>query len=140
MFTESGWHGGLTGRYYGNEDFTGVVAGRIDYGISFDWADETPDVIAAFNPSYPDNAREWIYKVSLYFAEPHSLGIGDRVFEVELEGEMVLKDFDTVKEAGGVRRLIVKEFDSVRTGPVLNLSLVPNKGRTLLCGIKLALQ
>jgi hypothetical protein len=137
MFTETGWHGGLTGTYYGNEDFTGAFVRRIDYGISFDWGDGAPEILDGIRLEYPQEAGEWVYKVDLYFAEPYDVGSGERVFDVKLEGKTVLKDFDIVKAAGGAGRAIVKEFDAVRTGPVLDISLVPVRGKPLLCGVRL---
>ena len=49
----------------------------------------------------------------LYFAEPDDVAAGERVFEVSLQGEVVLSDFDVVSEAGGARKTIVKSFDDI---------------------------
>ena len=53
------------------------------------------------------------YTVRLYFAEPDDVAAGERVFEVSLQGKVVLSDFDVVSEAGGARKTIVKSFDDI---------------------------
>ena len=53
------------------------------------------------------------YTVRLYFAEPDDVAAGERVFDVALQGEVVLTDFDVVSEAGGARKTVVKSFDGV---------------------------
>ena len=53
------------------------------------------------------------YTVRLYFAEPDDVAAGERVFDVALQGEVVLSDFDVVSEAGGARKTVVKSFDGV---------------------------
>ena len=52
--------------------------------------------------------------VRLHFAEPdEAVKAGQRVFDVTLQGQTVLKDFDIVKEAGGARMAVVKEFQHI---------------------------
>ena len=38
---------------------------------------------------------------------------GPRVFNVNIQGKPVLKDFDVQKEAGGVQKALIKEFKGV---------------------------
>ncbi|MCU0874642.1 MAG: PQQ-binding-like beta-propeller repeat protein, partial [Pirellulaceae bacterium] len=54
------------------------------------------------------------YTVRLHFAEPEDLQPGERVFDVRLQDEPVLKGFDIVQAAGAPRRAVVKEFAGVR--------------------------
>ena len=83
------------------------------------------------------------YTVRLYFAEPENLGVGDRVFTVELEGKPVLKNFDVVAAAGGVRRGIVKEFNHVMVKGELEIKLIRAKSKQygpLICGVEMVLE
>ena len=65
------------------------------------------------------------YTVRLYFAELENQQAGQRVFIIKLQGQMVLNDFDIVKEAAGPGRAIVKQFDNVQVTCDLNVELVP---------------
>ena len=66
------------------------------------------------------------YTVRLHFAELDNAEPGQRVFDVKLQDKAVLKDFDIVKEAGGARRAIVREFRHVSAQDVLTLELMPS--------------
>jgi outer membrane protein assembly factor BamB len=86
----------------------------------------------------PDPER--VYTVRLHFAEPDHLGAGQRVFDVALQGDTVLKDFDVVREAGGAQRALVKEFKGVRVGKDLTVTLTPAASapvrQAVLCGVE----
>jgi hypothetical protein len=83
---------------------------------------------------------EKAYTVRLHFVEPDRLREGERVFDVALQGEDVLKDFDVVSEAGGTNRGVVKEFHGVRVGSELSVTFAPTPAAQvpvpLLCGIE----
>jgi outer membrane protein assembly factor BamB len=53
------------------------------------------------------------FTVRLYFAELEAERLGERVFDVALQGETVLKGFDILREAGGRNRSLVKEFKGI---------------------------
>ncbi|MBM4018492.1 MAG: hypothetical protein FJ288_09235 [Planctomycetes bacterium] len=78
------------------------------------------------------------FTVRLYFAEPEERKAGERVFSVAIQGKEALRDFDIVREAGGPRRGVVKEFKGVEAGGGVVVTLVPRAGRTLLCGLEIA--
>ena len=61
----------------------------------------------------------------LSLAEPDDIAAGQRVFDVKLQGRVVLKDFDVAKEAGGPRRALVKTFEHVEAGGAMTLEFVP---------------
>ncbi|GLU14105.1 hypothetical protein SLE2022_306940 [Rubroshorea leprosula] len=71
------------------------------------------------------------YTVNLHFAETafndpssHTLGsLGRRVFDIYIQGTIVLKDFDISKEAGGVDRAITKNFNATVTENHLEIHL-----------------
>jgi hypothetical protein len=60
------------------------------------------------------------------------VAVGDRVFDVLLQGNRVLQDFDVVRESGGRYRAVVKEFRGVRVRGKLNVEFRPSgdTGRT----------
>jgi hypothetical protein len=84
--------------------------------------------VGHFNYSIPvvEGSR---YTVRLHFVEPWFTqadpggGIGSRVFNVYCEGTTLLKDFDILKEAGGGKRAIVREFHGIPASPQGKLDL-----------------
>ncbi|HLY75386.1 MAG TPA: malectin domain-containing carbohydrate-binding protein, partial [Planctomycetota bacterium] len=82
------------------------------------------------------DAREAVpYTVRLHFAEPDGLGPGERIFDVALQDQPVLKSFDIAREAGGPDRGLVKEF-TVAASTQIKLTAVPRKSVPLLCGLE----
>ncbi len=83
------------------------------------------------------------YKVQLYFAEPHDLAPGDRVFDVSIQGEPVLKSLDIVEQAGQPRKGIVKSFENVIVEDELKIAIAPDpssEAAPILCGVEIAAQ
>ena len=72
-------------------------------------------------PSNESSVSSWT--VRLYFSEPHEIKPGQRVFDVFLQGNAVLNDFDVVKTAGGPLRSIVVEFSNVSAEDMLTIGL-----------------
>jgi hypothetical protein len=65
------------------------------------------------------------YLVRLHFAELNKNGEGLRVFDVNIEGgEKELTLFDIFKEAGGVGKAIVKEFNIDISDGALNIDFI----------------
>jgi len=65
------------------------------------------------------------YTVRLYFAAPPGDLPGQRVFDIKLQGKLVAKGFDIVREAGAPQKAVVKEFKGVRVTANLAVELVP---------------
>jgi hypothetical protein len=66
--------------------------------------------------SYPFQLRPATgqkYTVRLHFAELTETGVGKRIFDVSINGQTILIDFDIFKEAGGRYRALVKQFTEV---------------------------
>jgi outer membrane protein assembly factor BamB len=81
------------------------------------------------------------YTVKLYFAEPDDLRPGQRSMRIALQGKEVLDDFDVVREAGGPRRAVVKQFSGIVVKDQLVVTLSPRGSRpTLLCGLEIIAQ
>jgi len=79
------------------------------------------------------------YTVRLHFSEPDKISKGQRVFDVAIQGNTVLEDFDIVKEAGAPNIGIVKEFSGVQASYNMGISLYSKiEGiETVICGIEL---
>ncbi|SVC62155.1 uncharacterized protein METZ01_LOCUS315009, partial [marine metagenome] len=77
------------------------------------------------------------YRVKLHFMEPENLKIGQRVFDVALQGKTMLRDLDITKSAAGIRRAIVKEFTVNIQDQTLRIDLTPQgKKPPVLSGIQ----
>ena len=88
------------------------------------------------------------YRVRLHFAEPDNASPGKRVFDVLIEGEKVLENFDVFKEAGGRNRSLVRTFEDVEVDDgkvtLAFTSAQPDAGDgaslPLLCGVEVMLE
>ncbi|KAL6534100.1 hypothetical protein OROHE_013933 [Orobanche hederae] len=72
-----------------------------------------------------------LYKVELHFAEIQMddssstswKALGRRLFDVYIQGEKVLEDFNILNEAGGSKTALVKEFTTNVTNTVMDIHL-----------------
>jgi hypothetical protein len=64
------------------------------------------------------------YTVGLHFSDLENDTTGKRVFDVKLQGKVVLKDFDIVAEAGAGNKAVVKEFKGIMALNEIRLELV----------------
>jgi hypothetical protein len=84
------------------------------------------------------------YTVRLHFAESWfsqadpSGGIGSRVFDVYCNGTTLLKNFDILKEAGGGKRAIFREFRGIQASPQgkIDLTFTPVANYALVNAIE----
>ncbi|XP_022877328.1 probable LRR receptor-like serine/threonine-protein kinase At1g53440 [Olea europaea var. sylvestris] len=83
--------------------------------------------------------RRGSYRVRLHFAEimytddSTFSSLGRRIFDVAIQGEVVLTDFDIVKEANGVRKGIYRDFNVLVNGSTLEIHLYwTGKGTTAI--------
>ena len=65
--------------------------------------------------------------VRLHFAEPENAKPGERVFDVAVNGKVVLKDFDVAREAGGPDSSLVREIKDVGIDGRLVVEFKPAK-------------
>lgn len=80
------------------------------------------------------------YSVKLYFLEPgESVNRGDRVFNVSLQGETVLENFDIIAESNGTHRPLIKEFLDVPIGQTLLIEFQSKNQSALVCGVEISL-
>ena len=83
------------------------------------------------------------YTVRLYFADLENEQASTRVFDIKLQGQLRADGFDTVKEAGGSHKAVVREFKGIEVDHNLEIELVP-KDETIssmsrapiLCGVE----
>nr|AMM42776.1 LRR-RLK [Vernicia fordii] len=68
------------------------------------------------------------YNIELHFAEiamdddfQSWKGLGRRLFDVYIQGERVLKDFNIQKEAGGSKRALIKRFEANVTNTIIDI-------------------
>jgi outer membrane protein assembly factor BamB len=81
------------------------------------------------------------YLIRLYFMELESIAEGERIVNVEVQGKQVLKNFDIIKEAGGIERDIVKTIEGIRVKDKLIIRFIPSKSapnsKAILSGIEI---
>jgi outer membrane protein assembly factor BamB len=94
-------------------------------------------------PLLDDKEKEAEYTVRLYFAELENEQSNKRIFDIRLQGEIVLSNFDAVKEAGASHKAIVRELKGIHVKENLKIELIP-KGKNpssmdempILCGVE----
>ncbi|CAJ2659547.1 unnamed protein product [Trifolium pratense] len=79
------------------------------------------------------------YTVNLHFAEimftddQTYSSLGRRIFDIYIQGRLVLKDFNIAKEAGGVGKAVIKKFTAIVTNNNLEIRLLwAGKGTTAI--------
>lgn len=77
------------------------------------------------------------YTVRLFFVEPDdSIKPGARVFDVSVQGQNHLKNIDIAAEAGGSKRIVVKELANVLVGESLVVEFNSQHGQPVISGIE----
>jgi hypothetical protein len=93
--------------------------------------------------SYKFTVPNGAYTVKLHFAETYD-GIGaagDRVFDVSVNGKVVLPSFDPFKEANGAQKAIAKEYKDVQvTNGQLVIGFTPKVENPEINGIEILAQ
>jgi hypothetical protein len=77
------------------------------------------------------------YRVNLYFSEPENIKQGERIFDVAIQDNKVLENFDIISETGKQDKEIVKSFSGIIAGNTLTVKMNPKQGNTILSGIEL---
>jgi hypothetical protein len=85
-----------------------------------------PHITHGFRPMLvqSDQPSTKQYRVVLHFAELNDVAVGERVFDIELQGRVVLKDFDPVAAGGGRHRAVVRTFSGIQADRAMELRLV----------------
>ena len=102
------------------------LSGVTDPATQAVWQTEaSADYFAGNSLSYHLAVPDGVYTVQLDFAELQELGVGQRVFNIELQGNTVLPDYDIVADAGGDFIATAKSFTVTASGGAgINISLV----------------
>ena len=86
-------------------------------------------------------AEDLPYTVRLYFVEPDGKSPGERVFDVAINGEVALEDFDVAREAGGPYRAVAREFTQIAVANYLTVTFTatgpPESNAPVLSGIEI---
>jgi len=81
------------------------------------------------------------YSIRFYFVELEPKAAGERIFNVEVQGKPFLRNFDIVKESGGIERDIVKVINGIRVKDKLRIRFTPSElapdSQPILSGIEI---
>lgn len=98
--------------------------------------------IPLVSPDEADRERSWT--VRLFFCEPdETVGAGQRVFDVDLQGSRRLEKLDVAAETGGPQRELRREFKGIKAGRELAVVLAAAPGSVrppLLSGVEIILE
>lgn len=83
------------------------------------------------------SSEEKYYNVTLYFTEPDDISVGERCFDIFLQGDKVLENFDIAKETGGSGRVLRKEFAGVRVNGTLQIEFTGSAMAPVISGIEI---
>jgi len=108
------------GYYRRNPDVTSIAGTRTPWIFTSGCS----GLVSCAIPLVGDGEAPAAYTVRLLFCEPTHGSPGRRVFDVKLQGRVVLKDFDVVKESGACNKALVKEFTGVQVNDRLKIELV----------------
>ncbi len=113
---------------------------------------DTPWLFASFArglrrcivPLLSEAERGAEYTVRLYFADFDNTQTGKRTFDIKLQGQVVLDDFDIVRDAAGSCKAVVRQFRGIAVSRDLEIELVAQdeklsskNGVPVLCGVEL---
>ncbi|KAK2638685.1 hypothetical protein Ddye_026480 [Dipteronia dyeriana] len=116
---ETRWAYSSTGVYMGNENANSLATNEFDLNVTGADYYKTARLSPESLKYYGLCMRKGSYKVMLHFAEimftndQTFASHGRRIFDVSIQGKLVLKDFNISEEAGGVGIGITKEFNEV---------------------------
>ncbi|KAF7847040.1 hypothetical protein BT93_L3418 [Corymbia citriodora subsp. variegata] len=138
------WAYSSTGRYMGNADAVYTVNNPFSMNVNSSELYRTARLSPWSIRYYGLCMMKGSYKVRLHFAEIQYSedetfsSLGRRLFDVSIQGNQVLKDFNIAEEAGGVGKGIYRDFNNIYvSGSTLEIHLywsgkgttaVPDKG------------
>jgi YD repeat-containing protein len=118
--------GGAAGSYIADTDFTGGASASTSNAISVTGvANPAPQAVyqseryangaGSFSYTLPGLTAGATYTVRLHFAEFYWTTVGQRIFNVTINGAPVLNDFDIIAAAGAPLTAIAKSFTTTAT-------------------------
>ena len=139
-YTDPAGNGWFADREYAEGGFGHVGGGSAQRGPIEIGGTDNPEIYRTElwgQKSYHITLAKGKFLLRLHWAETYGLGPGGRTFDVVIEGKTVLKDFDAAREAGGVKKAVVKEIEVEVSDGVLDLEFPHKEGVTpLMNGIE----
>jgi outer membrane protein assembly factor BamB len=77
------------------------------------------------------------YTIRLIFAEPDTVKVGERVFDVSIQNKIVIEKLDLMATVGSSLTVFTREFKGIQIGSELIVGFTTIKGEPVLCGIEL---
>lgn len=89
-----------------------------------------PHISHGFRPVIiqQENPATKKYQVTLHFAELEDVMPGDRVFDIEIQGQTVVQGFDPIASASGRNRAISRSFSNIAADRVVDVRLISPAG------------
>jgi hypothetical protein len=69
--------------------------------------------------------------VRLHFAELGDLAPSERRFDIRLQDNVVLEDFDVLTHAGDKNTAVIKEFNGIIAGKTITLDPIPKDEKNM---------
>jgi beta-galactosidase len=77
------------------------------------------------------------YRVALQFIEPNANANGERVFDVDLNGKVVLESLDVFKAAGGKLKGITRSVEGTAKDGYIDIEFRPTRGQALVSALSI---
>ena len=117
------------------------VTYRYHHSMWMNEDDERPWVVASMAEGLESvivkDLKPGQYEVTLYFAEPVGVQLGERVQNVSLQDAEVLKNFDILATSHEPMKGVVIQRKDIVINGTFKLQLTPVKGTTLISGVEL---
>ncbi|MCU4926191.1 malectin domain-containing carbohydrate-binding protein [Halobacteria archaeon AArc-dxtr1] len=111
---------------------TDAEIGETEYDALYQTEFWGPDV------SFDFTIEDGVYDVTLHFSEQTQDAEGDRVFDVAVQGEEVLSEFDIYAEAGGMNTAVTHTVEEVEvTDGSLQIDTTTHEDATSISGIEI---
>jgi hypothetical protein len=119
----NGW---VTGgnAYSENDTVTGIPTGMNNTLFQSEWTGGGSTAVGAKILGFTVPVSNGNYQVRLHFAELNKTAAKTRLFDVKLENNTVLSNFDIWTEAGGIDKAIVREFPVAITDGAVNIDFI----------------
>jgi beta-galactosidase len=103
-------------------------------------------VVSASDPRLYDSLREGEfayrvpvpdgrYRITVRCVDPTASAIGERVFDVDVNGKSVLKGFDVFAAAGGKLKGVERTFEAATKNGTLLIAFRPSRGKALVSSL-----
>lgn len=92
-----------------------------------------------FTYTFPGLSSGATYKVRLHHAETYWTAVGQRRFNVTINGAPVLTNFDIIAAAGAANKAVINEFNAVATGGQITIQYVSVTDNARASGIEIIL-